>query len=330
MGIEIPSEVTWLFPIVVGQSWPEGDETALRRMADAYRTAAQGVKSVIDEGNGAASTVFASQTGAAVQRFEEYWKKFADGDDSYLPKLQKICEQLAESCDNTALEVEYTKLSIIASLIALAIEIAALIAAAFGTFGASTAGIPIAQQATRLIVQFTFRQLIMAILREVAISVGIDAAIQAIQVVRGDRESWDWGKTTEAAVSGVVSGVVGGLSGGLKFQGGGLAGQVAVGATRGAVEGAVSTVGTAAVLGQDISARDVLMGASAGAVSGGIGGAKDGISVDAPRVAPLGPDGGPPNLGPVPGAAPGGAVPGGPAGTPISREGLNRPAGATA
>ncbi|WP_367135032.1 glycohydrolase toxin TNT-related protein [Saccharothrix sp. HUAS TT1] len=357
MGIEIPSEVTWLFPIVVGQSWPEGDETALRRMADAYRTAAQGVKSVIDEGNGAASTVFASQTGEAVQRFEEYWKKFADGDDSYLPKLQKICEQLAESCDNTALEVEYTKLSIIASLIALAIEIAALIAAAFGTFGATTAGIPIAQQATRLIVQFTFRQLIIAILKEVAISVGIDAAIQAVQVARGDRQSWDWGKTTEAAVSGVVSGAVGGLSGGLKFQGGGLPGQVVVGATRGAVEGAVSTVGTAAVLGQDISARDVLMGASAGAVSGGIGGAKDGISVDPPRINPGGPDG-PPNLGPAPGpapgpaaggpvpggAAPGGAMPGGPVpggatpggvapggsapgGPAVSRDGLDRPLG---
>ncbi|GAB2980895.1 hypothetical protein GCM10027184_34210 [Saccharothrix stipae] len=338
MGIEIPSEVTWLFPIVVGQSWPEGDETALRRMADAYRTAAQGVKSVIDEGNGAASTVFASQTGEAVKRFEEYWKKFTDGDDSYLPKLQKICEQLAESCDNTALEVEYTKLSIIASLIALAIEIAALIAAAFGTFGATTAGIPIAQQATRLIVQFTFRQLIIAILKEVAISVGIDAAIQAVQVARGDRESWDWGKTTEAAVSGVVSGLVGGVSGGLKFEGGGLAGQVAVGATRGAVEGAVSTVGTAVAMGQDISARDVLMGASAGAVSGGIGGAKDGISVDPPRINPGGPDGGPPNLGPVPGAlpgAPGGSpsgVPGGsPAGPPVNRDALNRPlAGTTA
>ncbi len=340
MGIEIPSEVTWLFPIVVGQSWPEGDETALRRMADAYRSAAQGVKSVIDQSNGAASTVMGSQTGEAVQRFEEYWKKFADGDDSYLPKLQKICDQLAESCDNTALEVEYTKLSIIASLIALAIEIAALIAAAFGTFGATTAGIPIAQQATRMIVQFTFRQLILAILKEVAISVGIDAAIQGIQMVRGDRKDWDWGKTTEAAVSGAVSGLVGGVSGGLKFEGGGLAGQVAVGATKGAVEGAVSTVGTAAVLGQDISMKDVLMGASAGAVSGGIGGAKDGLTVEPPRVNAGGPDGPPnlggpvtppPNIGPggtpggAPGGTPGGASPGGaPGGPSVSREGLNR------
>ncbi|CCH35025.1 glycohydrolase toxin TNT-related protein [Actinosynnema sp. NPDC047251] len=343
MGIEIPSEVTWLFPIVVGQSWPEGDETALRRMADAYRTAAQGVKSVIDEANGAASTVMASQTGEAVGRFEEYWKKFADGDESYLPKLQKICEQLAESCDNTALEVEYTKLSIIASLIALAIEIAALVAAAFGTFGATTAGIPIAQQATRLIVQFTFRQLILAILKEVAISVGIDAAIQGVQMLSGNRENWDWGKTGEAAVSGAVSGLVGGVSGGMKFEGGGLAGQVAVGATRGAVEGAVSTVGTAAVMGQDISARDVLMGASAGAVSGGIGGAKDGITVEAPRVNVGGP-GGPPDLGPVssppslgnPAGTPGGTPAGTPGGTPggstsggptISRDGLNTPRG---
>lgn len=304
MGIEIPSEITWLFPIVVGQSWPEGDETALRRMADAYRTAGEGVKAVIDEANGAASTVVSSQTGQAVQAFQDYWKKFADGDEAYLPKLQKICEQLAESCDSTALEVEYTKLSIIASLIALAIEIAALIAAAFATFGTASAGIPIAQQATRLIVQFTFRQLIIAILKEVAISVGIDAAIQGIQMLSGERKNWDWGKTGEAAVSGAVSGLVGGVSGGLKFQGGGLAGQVAVGATRGAVEGMVSTVGTAAVMGQDITAKDVLMGASAGAVSGGIGGAKDGLTVEPPRINAGGPDGGPPDLGPTPSGPP--------------------------
>ena len=360
MGIEIPSEITWLFPIVVGQSWPEGDETALRRMADAYRTAAEGVKAVIDEANGAASTVVSSQTGQAVQAFQDYWKKFADGDEAYLPKLQKICEQLAESCDGTALEVEYTKLSIIASLIALAIEIAALVAAAFATFGTASAGIPIAQQATRLIVQFTFRQLIIAILKEVAISVGIDAAIQGIQMLSGERKDWDWGKTGEAAVSGAVSGLVGGVSGGLKFQGGGLAGQVAVGATKGAVEGMVSTVGTAAVMGQDISAKDVLLGATSGAVSGGIGGAKDGLTVEPPRINTGGPNGGPPDLGPTPsgppdlspnsappsvspGSSPDGPSPspgpsaGGPSPSPsappapggptVSREGLNGPRG---
>jgi uncharacterized protein YukE len=351
VGIEIPSEVTWLFPIVVGQSWPEGDETALRRMADAYRTAAEGVKGVLDQANGASSTVVSSQTGEAVQAFQEYWKKFAEGDESYLPKLQKICEQLAESCDNTALEVEYTKLSIIASLIALAIEIAALVAAAFATFGTASAGIPIAQQATRLIVQFTFRQLIIAILKEVAISVGIDAAIQGIQVLSGNRKDWDWGKTGEAAVSGAVSGLVGGVSGGLKFQGGGMAGQIAVGATRGAVEGAVSTVGTAVVMGQDISAKDVLLGATSGAVSGGIGGAKEGLTVEPPHVNTGGPNGGPPDLGPTPagppdlspanGDGPVHAPPsvngGNPAGTPtapasapgptINREGLTGPRG---
>ncbi len=304
MGIEIPSEVTWLFPIVVGQSWPEGDETALRGMADAYRAAAEGVQGVIDQGNGAASTVVASQVGEAAVAFQEYWKKFSDGDESYLPKLKKICEQLAESCDGTALEVEYTKLSIIASLIALAIEIAALIAAAFATFGTASAGIPIAQQATRLIVQFTFRQLIIAILKEVAISVGIDAAIQGIQMLSGERKDWDWGKTGEAAISGAVSGLVGGVSGGLKFEGGGIAGQVAVGATRGATEGAVSSVGTSVAMGQDISARDVLLGATSGAVSGSIGGAKDGITVEPPRINPGGPGGGPPDLGPGTGGGP--------------------------
>ncbi|WP_033436807.1 WXG100-like domain-containing protein [Saccharothrix sp. NRRL B-16314] len=330
MGIEIPGEVTWLFPVVVGQSWPEGDETALRRMADAYRAAARGVQSVIDEGNGAASSVVASQAGGAGEEFREYWQKFSDGDDSYLSTLRKTCEELAESCDNTASEVEYAKLSIIAALVALAIEIAALVAAAFGTFGASTAGVPIAQQATRLIVQFAFRQLVIAILGEVVISVGVDATTQAVQVARGDREAWDRGGITEAAVPGAVSaavprvssGVVGGVPGGLKVEGGEPTGQVPVGATRGAVEGAVPPVGPAvspvgpAAVGQDIPAQDVPTGASPGGVSGSIGGAKDGLPAGPPRV-----DG-------SVGGLVGGPV-GSPGWAPVSRDGLNRPPAGT-
>ena len=46
MSIEIPDEVKWLLPIVVGESWPEGDEDAMRRMADAWRTAANDIENV--------------------------------------------------------------------------------------------------------------------------------------------------------------------------------------------------------------------------------------------------------------------------------------------
>ncbi|MDR7302459.1 hypothetical protein [Haloactinomyces albus] len=40
MSIEVPEWVQWLLPICVGAHRPEGDEDALRRMAEAYRVAA--------------------------------------------------------------------------------------------------------------------------------------------------------------------------------------------------------------------------------------------------------------------------------------------------
>ncbi|MBW4716079.1 WXG100 family type VII secretion target [Saccharothrix obliqua] len=182
MGIEIPGEVAWLVPIVVGRSWPEGDETALRRMADAYRTAARGVRSVIDQADTAASAVVGSQEGVAARRFEEHWGEYTAGDDARLPALQRACEELAETCERAALEVEHAKLAIIAALLALAVEISALVAAAFGTFGVSTAGIPVAQQAARATVQDTFRRLVTAMLRDVAVPDGVDIAARTGRV----------------------------------------------------------------------------------------------------------------------------------------------------
>ena len=280
MGIEIPDEVKWLVPIVVGMHWPEGDETALRRMADAWETAANKLTQVIEAGNNAAQTAKGGMEGEAAEAFAAHWNRFVQGQEKYLVALQEDCKKLAESCRNCALEIEYTKLMIIGSLIALAIEIAAMIAAAAPTLGASTAGIPAAQAATRLVVQNLFRQLITAILRhvaiELAISVGMDVAIQGIQMAKGDRTEWDWGKTGSAALSGAISGVVGGVSS--VIPGGatrGFGDAFAQGAVRGAVEGAASTALEALVTGEDLKASDLLFGATSGAISGGVGGVKD-------------------------------------------------------
>jgi hypothetical protein len=43
MTIQIPEAVQWLVPIVVGADWPEGDEDALRRLAQAWEQAAAAI-----------------------------------------------------------------------------------------------------------------------------------------------------------------------------------------------------------------------------------------------------------------------------------------------
>ncbi|TWF91638.1 toxin glutamine deamidase domain-containing protein [Saccharopolyspora dendranthemae] len=323
MGLEIPDEVKWLLPIVVGESWPEGDEDKLRELRDAWTEAAQALPDAMDAGNAAAREVLASWQGEAAQKFDETWKKFTAGESPVFTSLGDSCNGLAEACDKTALDIEYTKYMIIASLIMLAIQIAALIAAAFVSFGASTAGVVPAQLATRAAVQMIFRQLVQKLAQQgvkkvvrealekvlkeglqkllskqalgnlgktVAMNVGsevaLDAGIQGVQMAKGDRDSWDWGKTKDSAVGGVAGGVAGHLVSGravgnaagdaVSHSGSGVAGHAAKGAT----EGVLGSVGEAAMTGQlgDLSAGDVLMGASSGAVDGGTGGAKDGFS----------------------------------------------------
>lgn len=236
--MEAPEEVKWLLPIVVGEGWPEGDEDKLRELRDAWPHAAEAILPVVDTGNAATREVLGSWTGESAQAFDAARKKLIEGDQAAFTLLENSCNSLAKACDQTALDVECTKYTIIAALLLLAIQIAAVIAAAFVSFGASSAGIVPAQLATRAAVQRAFRQLVQKlmqqgieevaeealekILKEGLEEVGkhglkqlggamaknagaemtMDAGVQGLHMAKGDRESWDFGKTGEALADG--------------------------------------------------------------------------------------------------------------------------------
>ncbi|MFD0810731.1 toxin glutamine deamidase domain-containing protein [Amycolatopsis umgeniensis] len=314
--MEMPDAVKWLLPIVVGESWPEGDEDKLRELRDAWHNASKAVQPIADTATKGATEVLGGWTGEGAEKFAEAWKKFVEGDDAYFKSLADSSKALGDSCNATALDVEYTKYMIIISLVILAAQIVAMIAAAAVTFGGSTAGIAPAQIATRMTVQMIFRQLMQKlaqegfkkvakellekllkeglkkigkeVLQNTAMNLAMDAGIQGLQMAKGDRDSWDFSKTKDSAISGAVDGVVGagsssigkGATKGLSDSvGGQIVDSAARGAVRGAAEGVASTVGQAAVTGDldKLSAKDLLMGASGGAVGGGVDGAKSQI-----------------------------------------------------
>ncbi|MDA3649553.1 hypothetical protein LZ318_07880 [Saccharopolyspora indica] len=289
MGIEIPDAVKWLTPIVVGADWPEGDETALRRVAEAWVAAGQDVDGVIQETEAAIQAAVGTMEGQTHDAFVEFAKGYVNGDAGHLPDLKKLCEALGEGADGAALEIEYTKMSIIAALLILAAQIAAMIASAVATFGASTAGIPVAQAATQMTVRMFFQQLLQKIAQQilinVAINVGVDAGIQSLQFARGDRQSWDWSNTGNAAVSGVAAGLAGGLVDGIapgvgQHIGKDLMGNAtknfteaaAYGAARGAMSGMLGNVINKGLHGEAPSWNDFTSGAISGGVSGATGG----------------------------------------------------------
>jgi hypothetical protein len=278
MGIEIPGAVQWLTPIVVGAKWPEGDEDKLRLMRDAWQAAEKTVGEVLGDGNSASSAALGCMSGQTAEKFEEHWKKYTEG-DAYLVNLQQICADLAAGCDNAALGIEYTKLSIIAALIILAAQIAAMIASAVATFGTSTAGIPIAQAATRITVQMIFQQLIRQIIINVAINVGVDVAIQGLQFATGERKSWDVGKTVDAGIAGVAAGVAStavGVGSPLSGSSSNFLQAAGKGAVEGAASGALGNMLNNVAHGK-VSGQDFLDAAVSGGTSGSVGGAIGGM-----------------------------------------------------
>ena len=205
MTIEMPGWLEWLADKSVGH-FPEGDEDALRRMRDAYTAAAEAVRVAASDGDATASRVDGTIEGWTRTAFDDYWQKFTGGSDAYLPTLAQLCTELASSCDATALDIEFTKLSVIAALVALAAEVAALIASAFFDFGASAAIAP-AEAVTAGVVRTLITALVRNIVEHVVMNVVIDASIQTIQIAQHNRNGLDVAKIGHDAATGAMAGI---------------------------------------------------------------------------------------------------------------------------
>jgi hypothetical protein len=143
VGLELPSELTeplgW-----VGLIWPQADEDKLFEAGQQWFLFGQALRPIVDNADAAVKPVW-SDAGAgddaAVNSFEQWWT------DDQGPTVRLADDATAAEIIGGALVVFAgitlaLKLGFIAQLIALAVEVAQAIAAAFATFGATTAEIP--------------------------------------------------------------------------------------------------------------------------------------------------------------------------------------------
>ncbi|MFI7119458.1 putative nucleotidyltransferase substrate binding domain-containing protein [Amycolatopsis sp. NPDC049868] len=205
MGVQIPSELHWLVQIVCGDEWPQGDEDKLRVLAVAWDEASRELTAVRNEVDSVTAAVLGALQGTASEEF----RKFTEAFKQQVPDVAATAKQLGDLARETALQVEYAKYMIIGTLIMLAMQIVWALANAFWTFGASTATIPAMQAAARISVQAVLKNLIKAVLFGIVFQVGMDAAIQGIQMLKGDRTKWDTDLTKGAAITGAIGGVIG-------------------------------------------------------------------------------------------------------------------------
>ncbi|MBF6412285.1 toxin glutamine deamidase domain-containing protein [Nocardia cyriacigeorgica] len=229
MGIEIPEALQWAAKYVVGAGdWPEGDETAMRRMADAYTTAATTLDDLGDDAQRQVNQLLSALDGQTADAIEAFWKKLGNNDGA-LSALTGLLKDQADLVDDGANDIEHTKLMIIAQLVIFAVEMAAALAAMATGVGApaGAAAGAAARVATQAAIRLTMRQLLQRILtrvvKEAALGAleegGLDLGIRLIQAAKGDRELSrdDFTAVWQSAAGGAIGGAI---SGGLGREGG--------------------------------------------------------------------------------------------------------------
>ncbi|MEV0075810.1 toxin glutamine deamidase domain-containing protein [Nocardia neocaledoniensis] len=276
MGIEIPGELQWVAQYLLGAGdWPDGDETAMRRVADGWTAMANTLDTVDDDAavalNAALTAISEGETHTAIATFRD---KFLAGDQATVTAVRTWCRKQAELLDDGANDIEHTKLVIIGTMIVTAAELALALATSWTGVGA-VAGVA-ARVAGQIAIRIAIKQLIARMLSRGAAKAaarlalrgaafealeegGVDLAARMIQVSNGDRTTDKFGwtdlglATFGGAVGGAVGGVLGGGTGALADTAGSTVGKVA-----GKVVG-----GAVTELGADVSAQVAAAGVGA-------------------------------------------------------------------
>ena len=201
----------WLYPLAVGQSWPEGDEDLARQAAQAWTDALRSIVKLADSGNAVADGVNYSVQGASGDVFNRYWDKYVGGDNSYLGQQAKQAQQLAASLLDFAQQLEYTKWAINTQLAILAVQVAYdLLAAPF------TQGLSMAEAFLAVFMARSVIRMIVARLLESVLFIGLpDLVAQTIQLANawshGKDGSFDGKRLLTDLEMGVVAGSLGAL-----------------------------------------------------------------------------------------------------------------------
>ncbi|RJO71465.1 hypothetical protein D5S18_25200 [Nocardia panacis] len=299
MGVEIPGPLQWVAKYVVGAGdWPEGDETAMRRIAHAWEalhTALDGIdhdaeKTMLD-------ALIALDTGETHDAMSQYWSKVG-GKSGLLPVLIADTKHRAEDMKSGATDIEHTKFVIIGALTIFAIQLVQALALAATGVGslAAAAEEAVAQVATRVAIRMAIKQLLQKLLSRAAARVAAKAALQGalqgtaadlgaslLQIAQHNKSGLsgeDWANLGREAVSGAVAGVVGAglgsggaaspLAGAIESKAGRIVSTAAVDGAAGAVGAVAGTAATVPLGGKfEVDPTTLLTSSVAGAAGTG-------------------------------------------------------------
>jgi hypothetical protein len=294
VSIQIPGSLQWV-SYLVGSQWPKGDEDAMFRIGDDWRTHGDEMTALIPDLNRMRASTMSALQGITAGAADNQFKLLFDGEAS-VDKLAKAMAALGDLADGTGKNIEYTKLQILTCLAIAAFEISWALAQTSVTFGASAAEIPVIEGATSAAIRQTVSTLLRQIMSdlgkamtkttvqrivkkagvETAEAVGQDLFIQSVQQAKGHQSGFDWNAAGKVALANAAGGAAQGAVGtyGRRVLGDSWLNGAVVGYTSGMAKKVAGSLAT----GNQVDIVSVL-GSASTAATGSIRGGRAGRAV---------------------------------------------------
>jgi hypothetical protein len=235
MEVSIPKWLTYLAAPVLGGLYPEASATGLKAIGAAHEELAENLSSLSGDIATVSRDVLGSYSGPAADKFGEFMHSLAIS----VEPLPNAALQLGKLANDTGLNVETTKYMMLMQLLFTAEQVAELADTLWGL-----AAVPAVEAAARLTVAKLARKLLEAVAAGAISQAGINAAVQAIEILKGDKTGWSWSSFLTSFAEGAAAGAIDGLihlgtDGLVPSLTHNILGDIAIGAVSGAVNGEV-------------------------------------------------------------------------------------------
>ena len=208
MSLMVDPSLNWVFYIIAGDAWPQGDEDKARELAAEWDQVAQEISAAGTGFSQLAEQVVANVGGDVATNFADYANKLSTMGAGFSYRAQQQAAALREY----ALNVENAKYGI---LISIAVTAADLIWAMTNPFTAPLIpGIWAAGRTAVMQIERSLMSRLMSLLSRVAREAAQEAAEEAaeemlaefIQIAQGNRDGFDWKQIGQNAALGGIGG----------------------------------------------------------------------------------------------------------------------------
>ncbi|MEV4826147.1 hypothetical protein AB0K10_30300, partial [Micromonospora sp. NPDC049274] len=211
MAIEVSDDVASFFLFLTGEQFPGLSEDALRLLAARLAEVGASLGDVSPQLATVLAGIAGGVQGNTQRAFVDHARRYVE-DPGYLPLASKYVHRVSQGFDDAALQVEYTKLIIVATIVELMIELATALAIAW-FFPEVLSEMLVRLLTGKLTIAKWLAELVVAVATMQAVGVGMqvlmDLFVQAVQVADGDRRGLNGKSLATSAWIGSLGGVVG-------------------------------------------------------------------------------------------------------------------------